>query len=145
FAPNLKFVNTSDQPDTTLGATFNFEIKPNICVYPDPPDLKSHLLRCDSSSMEMHIEFKWTQQDNLFFLGQSKVFMTKTHKAVDTLRQITTYITVQLRSQYQTHAFLVLIVREIAYIIQWDQDGTIVMKAIKYNTQPYLADFFRCY
>lgn len=64
---------------------------------------------------------------------------------MDTLGQITSYTAAQLGTQFRTHVFSVLIVRDRARIIRWDREGAIVTSPIDYNNEPDLADFFYRY
>ena len=74
-----------------------------------------------------------------------KSFLKDTKKATDTLGQITSYAAIQLGSQFHTHIFSVLIVRDLARIIRWDRSGAIVTEAIFYNQSSLLINFFRHY
>ncbi|KIK81907.1 hypothetical protein PAXRUDRAFT_154956, partial [Paxillus rubicundulus Ve08.2h10] len=63
----------------------------------------------------------------------------------DTLGQITAYASAQLSSQFHTHCFSVLVIWDIAYIIRWDQEGTIISTPIKYGEDKTPTKFFSCY
>ena len=57
------------------------------------------------------------------------------------LGQIISYATLLLGSQYRTHTFSVLIVKDHARLIRWDCSSAIVMEPIKYNKDSSLFDF----
>ena len=111
----------------------------------------------DSSKVEMFLEFKWKSGDDPFHDvydieyphdkdGKTvKSFLCDTKAAKDTLGQITAYAAAQLGSQFRTHIYSVLIVKDTARILRWDRSGTLVTEAIKYNTSHHLAEFFRRY
>lgn len=63
----------------------------------------------------------------------------------DTLKQITAYTAAQLGSQFCTHAYSVLIVKNTARLLCWDRSGTILTEPFKYDEFPYLAEFICCY
>ncbi|KAF8220425.1 hypothetical protein L208DRAFT_1118031, partial [Tricholoma matsutake] len=65
--------------------------------------------------------------------------------AKDTLGQITAYAAAQLGSQFHTHIYSVLIIKDTARILRWDRSGMLVTKAIKYNESRHLAEFFHRY
>jgi len=68
-----------------------------------------------------------------------------TSTACDVLGQIISYATLLLSSQYCTHTFSVLIVKDHAWLIRWDRSGAIVTEPIKYNEDSSLFDFLVCY
>jgi hypothetical protein len=61
--------------------------------------------------------------------------------ATETTGQITAYATLILGSQYRTHTFLVLIVRDYARLLRWDRGGAVVSAPIKYDEESHLFDF----
>lgn len=113
----------------------------------------------DSYKAEMFIEFKWNADDDPFgevhdvvcqcinCAGENTVksFHHDTKLGNDTLGQITAYAAAVLGSQFRTHIYSVLIVKDTARIIRWDRSGAIVTEAIKYNEMSFLAEFFRRY
>ncbi|KAG2094189.1 uncharacterized protein F5147DRAFT_585094 [Suillus discolor] len=147
FAPQLSFVDTHNHPDTQNCSKIDsavFNIKPDICVYPDgrEPSLRN----CDVSATEIIVEFKWSYSHNAFCdpSGVDSV-ISRMEKGMDMLGQIMSYTAAQLSTQFHTHAFSLLIVRDRACIIRWDREGAIVTSAIDYNNEPHLADFFHHY
>jgi hypothetical protein len=78
-------------------------------------------------------------------IKEAQGFCRNADSAFDTLGQITSYAAAQLGSQFRTHAYSVLIVREGARILRWDRSGTVVTELIDYNTVPHLVEFFRRY
>jgi len=117
-----------------------------ICVYTKDCE---RLGPMDVAHTEIIIEFKWHQSDNPFCepyplpgdLNWS-TFLCDNKTGHDTLGQITSYVAAQLGSQFRTHIYSVLIVKDYARLIQWDQTGTIVTEAIRDSA---LAEFFRRY
>lgn len=136
FAPQLSFIDSHSNSDMVNCSSFTFSIKPDVCVYADTTSRGT-----DISTAEVIIEFKWGYCHDAFRdIGDSIV--SSTDNSMDTLGQITSYAAAQLGAQYRTHVFSALIVRDCARIIRWDREGAIVTSVIKYNTEPYLADFF---
>ncbi|KAG1894227.1 uncharacterized protein F5891DRAFT_1195511 [Suillus fuscotomentosus] len=133
FAPQLSFVDTHI-----------FNIKPDICVYPDGCAPSSH--NCNVSTTEIIVKFKWSYSHDAF-CNPSGVdsIVSKMNRGMDTLGQITSYAAAQLGTQFRTHTFSLLIVHDHARIIRWDREGAIVTSTIDYNNEPYLADFFHRY
>ncbi|KAF8122089.1 hypothetical protein EV363DRAFT_1090547, partial [Boletus edulis] len=141
FAPQLYLIDTHSTPDAKNCTEFSYDIKPDVCVYSE------HISGCDSSKVEIHVEFKWAKSQDVFRPAQKDdsgvlSFIRPTSAARDTLGQITAYTSAQLGSQYRSHAFSVLIVRDFARIIRWDREGAIVTEPIEYNNDSTLADFF---
>ena len=107
----------------------------------------------DSAKVEIFIEFKWKYDHDPFrapYTIQHEnsnilTFLRNTNAGDDTLGQITAYAAAQLGSQFRTHAYSVLIVRDTARLFRWDRSGTIVSEAFKYNESFYLVEFFRRY
>ncbi|KAF8264749.1 hypothetical protein EI94DRAFT_1591816, partial [Lactarius quietus] len=56
--------------------------------------------------------------------------------------QITAYATMILSAQYRMHVFLILVIKNFARLIQWDCSGAVVTAPIRYDTEPFLFDFF---
>jgi hypothetical protein len=149
--PNFRIVDSSSSVDRNPYSDFPFKIKPDISVYPDTSDLG---VRTDTSLVEIFIEFKWKSGDDPFCAvhdindsdGRTRrSFLHETHSANDTLGQITSYAAAQLSSQFRTHAYSVIIVKDTARILQWDRSSAIVTEAIEYNKSPLLTEFFRRY
>ncbi|KAG1901811.1 uncharacterized protein F5891DRAFT_950129, partial [Suillus fuscotomentosus] len=147
FTPQLSFVDTHNRVDTQNCSKINstvFNVKPDVCMYPDGCAPSSP--NCDVSSAEIIIKFKWSYSHDAFCeaSGVDSV-VSQTERGMDTLGQIASYTTAQLGTQFCTHAFSVLIVRDRARIIRWDREGAIVTGPINYNNQPHLANFFHRY
>ncbi|KAF8839516.1 hypothetical protein BDN67DRAFT_953305 [Paxillus ammoniavirescens] len=144
FSPNLRLVDSHSTPDTKNCSAFTYQVKPDLCVYSNRSSKG-----CDSSEVEMTIEFKWDPGQNPFGLpyvdDDRPKFIVDRNAARDTLGQITAYASAQLGSQFRTHCFSVLVVREIAYIIRWDREGAVVSTPIRYGEDKTLAEFFSRY
>lgn len=133
---------------------FPFKIKPDVSVYCSD---SSPGAVTDSSKAEIFIEFKWNSIDDLFSMVHNvvcpncegrnlvKSSFHDTKSGSDTLGQITGYAVAQLGSQFCTHIYSILIMKDTERIIRWDKSGAIVTEAIKYNVSPLLAKFFHCY
>ena len=101
-------------------------IKPDISVY--SIDLFPRVVT-DSSKVKMFLEFKWKSGDDPFhdvydieYLHDKdgktvKSFLRNTKAAKDTLGQITAYAAAQLGSQFHTHIYSVLMVKDTARIL----------------------------
>jgi Fungal protein kinase len=145
LVPDLSFVDTHSRGDKKHSL-----LKPDVCVYFVGPKkrFKNHkrIDRCIMASLDIHIEFKWNDGDDPFVVPskpKDEYFVVKT--AIDTLGQISTYAAAQLAAQYRTHAFSILIVRDIARLIRWDREGAIVTEPIAYNDDPSLVRFLALY
>jgi len=115
------------------------------------PELKT---KPDNSLAEFSIEFKATASHDPFGTTPTPssrtrpspypedVFMSLgTGKASQVLGQMTAYAMLILGTQYRTHTFTVLIVKDIARLIRWDRGGAVVTESFPYNDQPYLLNF----
>jgi asparagine synthetase B (glutamine-hydrolysing) len=109
-------------------------------------------VKTDSSLAEIFIEFKMTSGDDPFLnLNNLDSNPARRHVVCDgngsdeTLGQITSYAAAQLGSQFRTHIFSVLIVRDTARLLRWDRSGAIVTESFRYNTCSLLPDFFTRY
>lgn len=65
--------------------------------------------------------------------------------AVLNIGQLTAYVITQMGSQYQTHVFLVFILKCYARLFCWDHSGTVFTAPIYYNCDSHLFDFFARY
>ncbi|KIM74741.1 hypothetical protein PILCRDRAFT_25867, partial [Piloderma croceum F 1598] len=135
FAPSLEFINSSAHLDCSGQSEFSFDIKPNICVYTTTSECRG---RTDVARSELLIEFKWHSSDDPFFDPH-------TPTCADTIGQITSYAAAQLGSQFRTHIYSILVIKDYARVIRWDRTGAIVTEPIYYNVDPTLAEFFRRY
>jgi Fungal protein kinase len=149
FAPSLDFINSSAHVDRSGQSAFSFDIKPDICAYATGC---KPLGSTDVARVEVIIEFKWHETDNPFCKPyplpedpNRSFFLCDSKSGHDTLGQITLYAAAQLGSQFCTHIYSVLIVKDYARLIRWDRSGAIVTEAIPYNMNPALAEFFRRY
>jgi len=59
--------------------------------------------------------------------------------------QVIAYTTLILSTQYCTHTFSILIIKDYTWLICWDCSGAIITEPIYYNDQSYLFDFLVCY
>ena len=148
FAPQLCFINSHARGDKKTG--FKFEIKPDISVYHNMLG-EAIPAGCDSSLLNMHIEFKWYKFENPFSCPPSDsnqdqiTFIGPSDNQQDTLGQIGTYAAAQLISQFRTHCFSVFILYDTTHIIRWDREGAVVTEPILYNIDSSLVEFFSWY
>jgi hypothetical protein len=150
FTSHLTFVNSSAYVDSNPHLDFPFKVKPDISVY----STDSYPGKVtNSAKVELFIEFKW-KYDHDPFRPPYKIqhnsdtvmtFLRDTKTADDTLGQITAYAAAQLGSQFRTHAYSILIVKDTARFFRWDRSGTIVTEAFHYNESNHLVEFFRRY
>jgi Fungal protein kinase len=150
FAPSLEFLNSSTSKDCSCQTDFAFDIKPDVCVYPNESGCRGPT---DIVHAKLTIEFKWHLGDDPFCTpysigeGNDKKtsFLHDTKAGTNTAGQITAYVAAQLGAQFCTCAYSILIVRSVTRLIQWDRTGAIVSEPINYNQNPALAEFFRQY
>ena len=147
FAPQLCFVDSHSQGDKKTG--FKFKIKLDISVYHNTLG-NAIPTGCDSSLLDMHIEFKLYNFENPFTCPPSEnrdqiAFIGPSDNQQDTLGQIETYAAAQLISQFRTHCFSLFILYDTARIIQWDREGAVITEPIPYNTDSSLVEFFSQY
>jgi len=64
-----------------------------------------------------------------------------TGKASQVLGQMTAYAMLIMGTQYCTHTFSVLIVKDIARLLRWNCSGAVVTKPFPYNDELYLFNF----
>ena len=62
--------------------------------------------------------------------------MAHNSKGSNTAGQVITYTAMLLGTQYWTHAFSILIIKDYARLIYWDCSGAVVTEPIFYNTAP---------
>ena len=68
--------------------------------------------------------------------------MAHDSKGSDTAGQVIAYAAMLLGTQYRTHTFSILIIKDYAQLIYWDCSDAVVTEPIFYNTAPHLFDFF---
>ena len=93
---------------------------PDCTVY---DEVYNHITHTDSTISNLYVKFKGKAEDDTFstnFSGKQpstlNPLMSKMAKGASTASQITTYMALQLDSQYCTHVFNVLIVRDYAWL-----------------------------
>ena len=128
--------NTSNSTDTAPNNTFPFLCKPDCTIY--------HRNRCPQEGLnsflaEFIIEFKTTGNQDPFRHDQDPKADTK---GSDMAGQVIAYAAMLLDTQYRTHAFSILIIKDYAQLIYWDCGGAVVTEPIFYNTAPHLFNFF---
>ncbi|KAF8222204.1 hypothetical protein L208DRAFT_1371169 [Tricholoma matsutake] len=136
YCPGFNLVDTHSHPD--MSVTNEPEIKPDVSLY-ESGCRKDPNVVTDISLIDMIMEFKLDPKDDPF--RDNGTFEHDTVQSADTRGQITTYATKQLASQFRTHAFSVVICKDMARLIYWDRSGAVVTESFSYVEQPWLANF----
>ena len=119
--PHLKMLYICDTSCSLDKAATNHHIScsPDCTVY---NEVYNHITHTDSTISNLYVKFKGKAEDDTFltnFSGKQpstlNSLMSKMAKGASTASQITTYMALQLDSQYCTHVFSVLIVRDYAW------------------------------
>ncbi len=133
-----------------------FSFKPDCIAFKRDLIKSNWLLKTqpDNSLTEFFIEFKSSASYDLFkatatpsppthpSLYPEDVLMSLgTGKASQVLGQMTAYAMLIMGTQYCTHTFSVLIVKDIARLLRWDHGGAVVTKPFPYNNKSYLFNF----
>jgi hypothetical protein len=149
--PHLKTLyicDTSHSPEQAF-SEHSVSFFPDCTVY-DP--VLNNVTQTNSNISDIYIEFKLKVEEDAFLtnipdkpLSVSDTLMNQMTRGVTMAGQITTYAALQLESQYRTHVFSVLILRDYAWLIRWDWSGAIVTAPINYQQDPELIDFFTRY
>ena len=132
--------------------TFGFSCQPD-CTVMDANRIDQNMglsSQLDSSLAEFFIEFKAAKDQDPFKSSSKKTSNLFPERPLmdlplspssKVLGQITAYVTMLLGTQYRTHVFLILIVRDIARLLRWDRGGAVVSEAFDYNDHPHLFEF----
>ncbi|KAI0062065.1 hypothetical protein BV25DRAFT_1885897 [Artomyces pyxidatus] len=151
----LEIVKTAynSDPNCVLG---QFGLKPDVSVYLSD---SGRTRTTDLSKIEMHIEVKPTTQQDAFVDPPSSVPLPKrrlmpfekpgkrsssdSEVALDLCGQICSYSSAQMWTQFRTHLFSVIILKDVARLVRWDHAGAIVTQTFNYVEQPeILTQFF---
>ena len=133
YLPTLHIVNTSSKATDR-------RLKPDLMVYEKTencfgsPDL-------DISRADFIIEMK--REGDPFVYSNDR--FGNSGASAQNLGQLTAYATGVLSTQYRTHTFSVLIIKDRARLIRWDRGGAVVTTSIPYLRASGLFDFFNCY
>ena len=133
---HLEIEDTHDHPDPDSGVLTPELLKPDLACY--QPNI-GRSRKTDFSLMEFHVEVKFDRGDDAF-QDDSEPLERDTKTSKDSRAQITSYAVAQLSTQFRTHIFSVLIIRDRARILRWDRSGAIVTAAFSLE-QRHLADF----
>jgi len=134
--------------DTAPCNNFPYFCKPDCSVY-NHNHLPQEGETLDSSLIEFTIKFKTRPSQDPFRHGldcnadtdKNNPLMVTESTGSKTAGQVIAYTTLILSTQYRTHTFSVLIIKDYAQLICWDRSGAIVTEPIYYNDQSYLFDF----
>ena len=135
--PHLKMLYICDTSCSLDKAATNHHIScsPDCTVY---DEVYNHITHTDSTISNLYVKVKGKAEDDTFltnFLGKQpstlNPLMSKTAKGASTASQITTYMALQLDSQYCTHVFSVLIVRDYAWLF------FLHLSMLLWSLQPY--------
>jgi Fungal protein kinase len=157
-------VNTSQKGrgDVTDKDDFAFTCQPDCSVFVRPAGpptfdgVDPSAITDSPSCLEFVVEFKSAASNDPFVMptkkraaegttGSGNPLMKDTLNSNTVVGQITAYATQILSSQYRTHAFTVLICKDLARLIRWDRAGAIVTEPIFYDNESYLHDFLTRY
>jgi Fungal protein kinase len=145
ISPHLKtlvITNTSNSSKSVEESKFPFELKPDCSVYASGQN-KNHF---DPFCVDFVVEFKKKWKDPFVDIpsdgGSFGPFLSSEGQTHEVLGQLTAYATAILSAQYRTHTFMVFIFKAHARLIRWDRTGALVTKAIPFNEESYLFDFF---
>jgi hypothetical protein len=136
--------------DGTPGSKFTFSCRPDCSAY---DGVAKQVREFDASHVEFLIEFKLLPSYDPFSYHPTpqshpeapNPLMSTIPTGCEAAGQITAYATLVLGSEYRTHAFTILIIKDYARLIRWDRAGAIVTAPIQYNIEPYLHDFLTRY
>ena len=149
LAPNLNFIDTSDNPDPGCQG-----LKPDIGIYHSSctPSRVN-----DFSQMEFWVEFKYNTDHDAFQdnakpnetsdrSDESSHFEHNSQQSQLRRGQIASYTAAHLGSQFRTHIFSLLICGSFARFIRWDQASAIVSEHFNYvKDGHYLVEFISRY
>jgi hypothetical protein len=159
----MTLVNTSQKSggDLTPKTDFVFTCQPDCSAFVRPASPPTEdgsyppAITDSPSCVEFVVEFKLFASADLFVVQKNRTdeettsaknpFMKPAINAYMVVGQITAYATQILSSQYRTHAFTVLICKDLARLIRWDRAGAIVTEPIYFNNDSYLHDFLTRY
>lgn len=123
---------------------FPYNCKPDCSVY----DCRSsHKEGLNSALLNFFIEFKTKPHHNPFLQQEDRKatdlnpLINTTAAARKVAGQIISCATLVLGTQYCTHVFSVLIIKNLVRLIRWDRSGAIVTEPIKYNKDLSFVDF----
>jgi len=108
--------------------------QPDCVVYHRTCEEKDGL---NASLVDFFIEFK-TDHDYDPFAHRGDTLLCDTKNGSETCGQITSYATLLLGTQYCTHIFCILVIKDYARLIRWDCAGAIVTEPIYYDDEPHL-------
>jgi hypothetical protein len=144
FAPNLNFVDTSNDPDSKCDG-----LKPDIAVYAPGVDT---VPKTDFSKMELWLEFKVDESadgfedpiDPLNPNASGHQFERETDHSMLTRGQLASYAAAHMGAQFRTHSFSLLVCGKFVRFLRWDRSGAAVSRRCNYAQQPeILVDFLR--
>ncbi|KAI9433453.1 hypothetical protein H4582DRAFT_1794328, partial [Lactarius indigo] len=142
--------NTSRSSDKAL-AEHSVSFLPDCTVYNES---SKNFTDNNSAFSDFCIEFRCRAEEDAFLtnftdegpaVSSPTQIMSQKPKGITTAGQITMYMALQLDCQYCTHVFSVLVVKDYAWLIRWDQSGAIITAPIYYQHNPALLDFFTLY
>lgn len=143
----MRIVNSSHDVDTSGRSKFDFQIKPDYCLYS-----KDEAVITDVSQAEIIGEIKLYECDDPFVhppvMKDGKRSFWNFENALtsfDTTGQLAIYAAAQLGTQYCTCVYSFFLVRDKARLIRWDRSGAIVTESFPYDEEPHLAEFFHRY
>jgi hypothetical protein len=145
--------NTSRAKDKPENLKFPFDMEPDCSLYASENyDAGSEPI-FDFNRVDFIIEFKTSDpfiDDPTGTQEREKgeptnLFLCPGPGCVTSRGQLTAYATAIMSTQYRTHLFMVLIVKEYARLIRWDRGGAVVTERFLLNDESYLFDFLTRY
>ncbi|KAJ7693306.1 hypothetical protein B0H17DRAFT_1178970 [Mycena rosella] len=133
-------MNTSEHADPDSKFILETAVKPEISLYgPNPPFNKNVCRSCDA---ECFMELKTDLYDDPFEDTDEGVIEKASAKARDTRGQIITYLNAMQASQFRTHSFGAVIVKNKCHFLRLTRSGIEVSSSFNYTSSSLLAMFF---
>ncbi|KAJ7765376.1 hypothetical protein DFH07DRAFT_810324 [Mycena maculata] len=130
-------VDTSDHPDPDSGFIQDQLVKPDISIYSDKKPSNANI--CRACDMECFLELKTDTADDPF--ADTETLEKDTARARDTRGQVITYLNAIQASQYRTHSFGVVIIRDKCRLLRLTRSGIEVTTSFSYIENSHLHDF----
>ncbi|KAJ6602501.1 hypothetical protein DFH09DRAFT_448634 [Mycena vulgaris] len=132
-----KFVDTSDSPDPNSKFIQDKPVKPDITLYSDKQPSNNN--RCRASDMELFLELKTDPHHDPF--ADDGTLEKESGDARDTRGQVITYLNAIHASQYRTHCFGVVIIKNKCRLLRMTRSGIEVTTSFDYTKSDFLSTF----
>ncbi|KAJ7755947.1 hypothetical protein B0H16DRAFT_1827966 [Mycena metata] len=135
--PGWSVVDTSDHADPDSGFILDQTVKPDLSIYDDRPPSNTNL--CRACDMECFLELKTEPADDPF---ADQAPRERTALSAEYTRgQVITYLNAIQASQFRTHSFGVVIVKDKCRLLRLTKSGIEVTSAFNYTNTHYLHQF----